>query len=229
MTSVAIITARGGSKRIPRKNIRLFNGKPIIAYSIEAALQSRCFDEVMVSTDDPEIAEIAKKYGAVLPFMRSNAASNDYSTTAEVLLEVLEQYQQANRQFDYACCLYPTAPFITAKILMEAYVLMTTADADSLVPVVQFGYPIQRALIIEKGKLAMMWPEHVKSRSQDLIPAYHDAGQFYWLKISSFLAQKTLFPVNTLSLVLPESQVQDIDIEEDWKLAEMKMNLLQGV
>lgn len=220
--SIAIITARGGSKRIPRKNIRPFLGKPIIAYSIEAALSAGCFDEVMVSTDDVEIADIAKHYGATVPFYRSAAASDDHATSADVIVEVLSEYQKLGKEFDYACCLYPTAPFVTADKLRESIAMLRDKNADSVFPVVRFSYPIQRALKIEHELVVMMWPENLNKRSQDLPPAYHDAGQFYGVNVQSFLEQKKLFMDKSLPIITNEMDVQDIDNEEDWAIAEIK-------
>lgn len=219
---VAIITARGGSKRIPGKNIRDFCGQPIIKYSIEAALCSDLFNEVMVSTDDMEIAEISKNFGAKIPFMRSKKTSDDYATTADVIEEVLLEYQKLGQNFDYACCIYPTTPFITSKKLKNAFDNLINTDADSLIPVVKFGYPIQRALKIENNKVKLLFPENINKRSQDLEQTYHDCGQFYFLKTETFLKDKSLFTENTAFLEIPESEVQDIDIEEDWKIAELK-------
>jgi pseudaminic acid cytidylyltransferase len=224
--AVAIITARGGSKRIPRKNIKLFLDYPIIKYSIEAAIASNCFEEVMVSTDDQEIAEIAKKYGANVPFVRSVQMSNDYAPTADVIQEVLNEYEKRNMVFDFFCCIYPTAPFITAKKLREAIQLLKDKEADSVVPVVRFGYPIQRAFKIVDNQLQMICPENLNMRSQDLMPAYHDAGQFYVMKTASFNEQKKLFARNTAPLIVPETEVQDIDTLEDWHIAEMKYKIL---
>jgi N-acylneuraminate cytidylyltransferase len=227
MKNIAIITARGGSKRIPRKNIKDFLGKPIIAYSIAAALAAGCFDEIMVSTDDPEIAEVARSYGAKVPFFRSEENANDFATTAEVLIEVLNEYKQRGELFEFVCCLYPTAPFVTAEKLRLAYSLLLQTGADSVLPVVRFGYPIQRALKIEEGRLSLICPEHLNSRSQDLIPTYHDSGQFYLLRVDRFLKSRNLFAEYTVPIVLPEAEVQDIDTEEDWKIAEMKFGIMQ--
>jgi len=183
---LAIITARGGSKRIPRKNIKEFLGFPIIKYSIDAALGAGCFDEVMISTDDKEIAEIATSFGAKLPFFRSETTSNDYAMTADVIEEVLLEYKSRGSNFEYCCCIYPTAPFVSSQRLLEGYNLLTSTDADAVIPVVRFSYPIQRAIKIEQETLEMMWPENLNARSQDLVPAYHDCGQFYWLKVDNF-------------------------------------------
>lgn len=226
--AVAIITARGGSKRIPRKNIKDFLGKPIIAYSIAAALASGCFDEVMVSTDDEEIAGISKSLGAQVPFLRSPENSNDFAGTAEVIREVVLEYRAQGREFDSLCCIYPTAPFVTAEKLNSAMRQLWGAGADCVLPVVAYSYPIQRSLKIENGKIQMLWPENYASRSQDLMPVYHDCGQFYCLKTQSLLDQMKLFAEHTIPLVVPESEVQDIDNEEDWKIAEMKYRILQS-
>ena len=225
---VAIITARGGSKRIPRKNIKDFLGRPIIEYSIKAALESRIFDEVMVSTDDEEIAEIAKNAGAKVPFMRSKDTANDFATTADVIAEVLQQYKTNDVEFDYVCCIYPTAPFVTAKCLKEAMELLMNGNSDSVVPVVKFGFPPQRGVIIQDGRVSFKWPEFALARSQDLESMYHDCGQFYCLNIESFEKQKCLVMANTMPYIREEKEVQDIDTMEDWYLAEIKYRMLYG-
>ena len=226
MKTLAMITARGGSKRIPRKNIKEFNGKPIIAYSIEAALASGVFDEVMVSTDDEEIAEIAKKYGAKVPFFRSEKTANDFATTVDVIEEVLNTYKDRGEEFDIFCCIYPTAPFITAKRLKDAVEQLSASDADSLIPVVRFSYPPQRAMEIHDGKLVFRQPENLSKRSQDLGPHFHDAGQFYVVRSESFFKNHGIMVGDILPMELSELEVQDIDNEVDWKLAELKYNLL---
>lgn len=223
---VAIITARGGSKRIPGKNIKEFLGKPILLYSIEAALKAGIFDEVMVSTEDEEIAELAMKAGAKVPFFRSKDNANDYATTADVIEEVLGAYKEMGTEFEYACCIYPTAPFVTAECLREAMERLEKEDADSLIPVVRFSFPPQRAVVIHEGKMEFKWPENMFARSQDLEPFYHDCGQFYCMRTDSFLREKKLFMTNTLAYERPESEVQDIDTMEDWKLAELKYRML---
>jgi pseudaminic acid cytidylyltransferase len=224
--SIAIITARGGSKRIPKKNIKNFLGVPIIKYSIDAALRSNCFDEVMVSTDDHEIAEIAVRYGAKVPFFRSMVNSDDHSGTAEVLEEVINEYSQRGLEFEFLCCIYPTAPFITADKINSSMKRLIDSDADCVLPVCRFSYPIQRALKIENSLVKMIWPENYQSRSQDLMPAYHDCGQFYCMRTKSLLEQKKLFATCTIPVEIPESEVQDIDNEEDWKIAEMKYRIM---
>lgn len=220
-TNIAIIPARGGSKRIPRKNIKPFLGKPIIAYSIEAALSSKLFNEVMVSTDDPQIAEVAVRYGAKVPFMRSHKSANDFATLADVINEITEEYKKINRFFDFACCILPTCPLLTKEHLQEAFTVFVEGKFDSLRPIVKFSYPIQRALTFKKGKVEMIHPEHARTRSQDLEPAYHDSGQFYW-----FLYRKGLAGSNKGAIIIPETRVQDIDTEEDWMLAEIKYTYL---
>ncbi len=226
MKALALITARGGSKRIPRKNIKDFNGKPIIAYSIEAALGSGVFDEVMVSTDDEEIAEISRSYGAQVPFLRSEKTSNDYATTSDVINEVISEYEKRGKRFDILTCIYPTAPFITADKLKKAVEDLEKSDADTLIPVVRFSYPPQRAMEIHDGKLVFRQPENLKARSQDLTPHFHDAGQFYVTRTESFLKTNNLLMGSIIPLELSELEVQDIDNEVDWKLAELKYNLL---
>lgn len=227
MKSVAIITARGGSKRIPRKNIKEFCGKPILAYSIEAALTSGIFDTVMVSTDDEEIAEIAKQYGAEVPFYRSEKTANDYATTNDVLLEVLEEYEKRGEHFDLACCIYPTAPFVTAQKLKAAVEQLNASDADTLIPVVAFSYPPQRAMIVKDGRLVFEYPRYLDSRSQDLEPHYHDVGQFYVFRTESFQKNRKLMIGNILPMVISEMEVQDIDNQTDWEIAEMKYRLMK--
>lgn len=228
MKKLAIITARGGSKRIPRKNIKEFCGKPILAYSIEAALSSGLFDKVMVSTDDKEIAEIAEHYGAEVPFFRSEKTSGDYATTNDVLLEVLEEYEKRGEFFELACCIYPTAPFVTAEKIQDAAEKLMKSDADTLIPVVAFSYPPQRAMIVKEGKLVFEYPQYLDSRSQDLEPHYHDVGQFYLFKVKAFQRNRKLMVGNILPLVVSEMEVQDIDNETDWEIAEIKYRLMKG-
>ncbi len=221
---IAIITARGGSKRIPKKNIKDFCGKPIIAYSIEAAISSELFDEVMVSTDSEEIAEIAKKYGASVPFMRSAETSNDYATTNDVLMEVFNEYEKRGQEFDIAVCIYPTAPFVTADKLKRAIDMVEKDGADAVTPVVQFSFPPQRAFIIRDNALEYQYPENASVRSQDLEAVYHDCGQFYVMRPYNILhdVESTM----TMPLIMKESEVQDIDTIEDWKIAEIKYKLM---
>ena len=226
MKCIAIIPARGGSKRIPRKNIRDFLGKPIIAYTIAAALNSRLFDEVMVSTDDEEIAKVARKFGASVPFYRSKATSDDFATTASVLIEVLLEYAAAGENFAYGCCLYPTAPLIKASSLIHAHELLKAKQHDTVFPVLRYSYPIWRSLRMEEGVVKMNWPEHLQSRTQDLPASYHDAGQFYWFNVKTFMQKQVLFTENTGAIELNDLEVQDIDNLIDWRLAELKYSLV---
>lgn len=222
MTSLAIIPARGGSKRIPRKNIRSFAGRPIIGWSIRTAFSSGLFAEIMVSTEDEEIAEVARKEGAVVPFMRSAATSDDQATTTDVLREVLREYSDRGRLPGSACCLYPTSPFVTAGDLRRGLELLE-GGFDVVLPVCRFDYPIWRSLErSDDGRVRLNFPEHALARSQDLPPAFHDAGQWIWLRTAPFLAGAPLLGSNTGSLLLPSDRVQDIDTEEDWRLAELK-------
>ena len=225
MRAIAIITARGGSKRIPRKNIRDFCGNPIISYAIDAAINSNIFAEVMVSTDDTEIAKIALENGAQVPFYRSSRNSDEYSTTADVLIEVLSEYEKKGLKFDYLCCIYPTAPFVTSEKLKLALKKMINEKAEAIIPVVKFSYPQQRAFILKDDKLIYKYPENVFKRSQDLESLYHDAGQFYFIKVETFMKNKTLVCKNTIPLIVDELSVQDIDTEEDWKMAELKYKM----
>jgi N-acylneuraminate cytidylyltransferase len=229
MGSLCIITARGGSKRIPRKNIKDFLGKPIIAYSIQAAIDSGLFDEVMVSTDDSEIAEIAKSFGANIPFMRSEKNSDDFSGTFDVIHEVLREYIKQGREYDYLCCLYPTAPFVSGKLLKNGFKLMKAHDYNTVFPVCSFSAPIQRAIKWDGIKVSMFQPEFINKRSQDLEPAYHDAGQFYWLNISRMMDEPQLFTSNSGVLILDETELQDIDYPTDWKLAELKYKMINDI
>jgi len=222
MSNLAIIPARGGSKRIPRKNIKDFLGKPIIAYSIEAALKSDIFEEIMVSTDDTNIAEIALKYGAKVPFLRSKRNSDDKATTVAVIHEVLNNYKKTKeKEFQFACCIYPTSPLMKVRHIKEGYEKIKKEDYISVFPIVIFNYPIWRGLNIDKnGKALMLWPEFANSRSQDLKKVYHDAGQWYWFNTNKI--KDTLFTLNSGTVILSEEEAQDIDTIADWKLAEMK-------
>ena len=225
MSNIAVITARGGSKRIPRKNIKNFCGRPIIAYSIEAALGADLFDEVMVSTDDEEIAEIAKKYGAKVPFYRSAETSNDFATTMDVLKEVVGMYEERGFNYDYLCCIYPTAPFVTAEKLKNSFDKFKDSGFDMMIPVVEFEYPPQWGLRIDKdGYLQYRTPEYANVKKDDLEPLYHDVGQFQWFKVKEgILSGKKLLRMNTV--IMPDTEVQDIDNESDWELAEMKYRM----
>ncbi|HNY12661.1 MAG TPA: pseudaminic acid cytidylyltransferase [Candidatus Wallbacteria bacterium] len=223
---LAIIPARSGSKRIPLKNIKEFCGDPIIAYSIKNAIGSELFTSVMVSTDDGGIAGVAKKYGAEVPFYRTHQTSNDHATLAEVVLEVLDEYSKKGMDFDLVCVILPTAPFLTSKTIKNGLDALTGGDFDAVFPVVRFGYPIYRGLNLENERVSMIWPENLNKRSQDLKPAFHDAGQFYWLRTEAFLKEKKIFMDNSGGIEIPESRSQDIDTEEDWKIAEFKYKYL---
>jgi N-acylneuraminate cytidylyltransferase len=223
--AIAIITARGGSKKIPKKNIKLFCGKPIIIYSIEAALKSRVFDTVMVSTDSEEIAKISEEAGASIPFMRSELTSSDFATTEDVISEVLMEYKKLGFEFDNYCCIYPTAPFLSSAKLEDAMKQFEKSNASFLTPVVKYSYPPQRCLIVNDGMLQMKWPQYRKTRSQDLEFWYHDCGQFY-IGCVKDLFLNGMSSGDTIPYILPELEVQDIDTEEDWILAEMKYKIL---
>lgn len=223
---LAIIPARGGSKRIPKKNIKLFCGSPIISYSINAAIESGLFDRVMVSTDSEEIAAIAKEHGADVPFFRSRRTSDDYSTTSDVLEEVILRYKESGYDFDCFCCIYPTAPFVTAKKLKEAYSLFEEKGAESVLSILKYSYPPQRAIVIKNGEASFQNIENRYVRSQDLEPVYHDAGQFYFLRTEQFMKQHDLVLSKTVPFIVDELEAQDIDDETDWKLAELKYKML---
>lgn len=222
--NLCIIPARGGSKRIPKKNIKDFLGKPIIAYSIEVALKSNLFDRVMVSTDDEEIVKVAEEYGAEVPFLRSSENADDYATTVDVVKEVLDSFKNRGDKFENICILYPTAPFVSINRLNEGFNKLKSYQA--CIPVVAFEYPVWRAFKLKGKKLSYQWPEHEKSRSQDLQPLYHDAGQWYWIKINAI--KNSLVPDETAPIILDASEVQDIDIETDWKMAELKFKVLNN-
>lgn len=217
--TVAIILARGGSKRIPNKNIKNFHGKPIINYSIEAAKKSGCFEQIIVSTDSKKIAEISKQAGAEVPFFRSKKNSSDEATTSQALLEVL---RVLNYQYKSFCCIYPTAPLIRFENLIEANNILSNDEVDGVIPVSKFSYPVQRSLVKKDHLIKMKYKSWKDTRSQDLEAHYHDAGQFYFLDTQKFLHCKNLWSLNISPLFLPESEVQDIDYEIDWEIAEIK-------
>lgn len=223
MSVLAVIPARGGSKRIPRKNIRAFAGRPILAWPIAAARDSGLFDTVMVSTEDTAIADAARAAGAEVPFLRSPATADDHSTLLDVLAEVVATYRDRGQSFDTVCCLLATAALVTPEGLNHGHDLFRSGDFDSVFPVVRFGSPIQRALRRDAaGHTAMLAPEHYASRSQDLEPAYHDAGQFYWMSAADCLAKTPTFSGRAGSFEVDETEVQDIDTPTDWRLAELK-------
>jgi len=223
--NLCIIPARSGSKRIQKKNIKLFFGKPIITYSIEAAIKSNLFDEIIVSTDDNEIAEIAIQSGAKVPFFRSSENSDDNATTADVIVEVINQLKV---YYENICCLYPTAPLVLKSSLIDAYNLFMSKNYDSVFPISKFSHPINRALTINnQDKVEMIWPKNQSKRSQDLPTAYYDSGQFYWIDSHKILKTNKLYTENSGYILLKTNQVQDIDNEEDWQIAELKYKLLK--
>ena len=228
MKKLAIIPARGGSKRIPHKNIRLFNDKPIIQYSIEVALQSGLFNDVMVSTEDKKIATLAKKLGASVPFYRSIEAASDKATIAEVMIDVLDSYEQIGKSFDYFCCIFATAPFISVTRLKEAYRKLVDGKYDSVVPFVPYSVPIQQAFKLnpENGRMEMFFDDQYGIMTQDFIPTYFDAGQFYWMRPESVKKKRRISCDNTGAIILSELEAQDIDTEDDWKIAEQKYSYL---
>lgn len=225
MANLAIIPARGGSKRIPKKNIKPFFGKPIIAYAIDAALRSDVFDEVMVSTDNLEIKTIAIENGAKVPFLRSDKNSNDFSTLSDVLIEVLDKYKEQQRHFNNICCILPTAALLSSKKIIESYKKLIETDSKTIIPVIKFTYPIQRSLKEDKGLLKMREIEHLNTRSQDLEDYFHDSGQFYWLKTEDFLFEENFFTDKTSYVELKEYEAQDVDTLDDWKMLEIKYKL----
>ncbi|WP_173912015.1 pseudaminic acid cytidylyltransferase [Acinetobacter sp. Marseille-Q1618] len=220
---LAVIPARGGSKRIPRKNIKLFHGKPMIAWSIEAALESNCFDEVWVSTDDAEIAQVAQEYGAKVPFLRPDELSDDFATTADVMQHAVKFFEEEKQVCpDYVCCLYATAPFVIQQDLLSGLNLIQSEKVDYVFSATTFPFPIQRAIkLTENDRVEMFSPEYFNTRSQDLQEAWHDAGQFYWGTAEAWLSKSTVFSNKSMIIELPRFRVQDIDTLEDWKRAEL--------
>lgn len=233
--NIAIIPARGGSKRIPRKNIKKFHGKPIIAYSIEAALQSGVFDRVIVSTDDSEIAKIANEYGAEVPFVRPKELSCDHTATVPVIKHAIEEIEQKTGTLvENACCIYATAPFVGVDQIKNAYKILIEENRDYCFPVVEFDYAIQRALeISDSGDVSMNDPKQYSARSQDLKVYYHDVGQFYFGKKESWVNEMPVFLANTSAIIISKKYAQDIDTEEDWEFAEylysMKFKTIKNI
>jgi pseudaminic acid cytidylyltransferase len=225
---IAVIPARGGSKRIPRKNIRDFCGKPVIAWSIEAAQRSACFDQVIVSTDDDEIAGLARGLGAVVPFVRPAKLSGDHIGTTDVIRHAIDFLNScSDRTVEHACCIYATAPFVTSEDILEGLQILLSKECDYVFTVTSYAYPIQRALrITRQGQVEMFNPEYIESRSQDLEDAYHDAGQFYWGRAEAWLSESPIFSPGAVPLILPRYRVQDIDTPEDWTQAEKMYNVL---
>ena len=227
MSNICIIPARGGSKRIHLKNVKKFLGKPIIAYSIQAAIDSELFDEVMVSTDDPEIAEIAEKYGAKTPFLRSKKNSDDFATTFDVIEEVIQVYKNHGKEFENLCCVYSCAPFVTSELLLKAYDKLVGEKFETVFPIIAYSFPIQRALRVNQGKVSMILEDNLNIRSQDLEKSFHDAGQFYWCNTKQLLSSEKLITLNSGGIEISELDAQDIDNEMDWNLAELKYQLKQ--
>lgn len=220
--NLAVIPARGGSKRIPRKNIREFCGRPIIDYSIQAAKASGVFDRIIVSTDCEEIASVARACGAEVPFVRPAELSDDHTPTMPVVAHAIDWLSSQRELFDYACCIYATAPFIDSEDLKRGFLQLTSyPQADFVLPVTSFSFPIFRALQIENDRLKMFWPENENVRSQDLPEGYHDAGQFYWGTLTAWTGKTGIYSSHPIPLVIPRYRVQDIDTLEDWDRAEM--------
>lgn len=224
---LAVIPARGGSKRIPKKNIRDFCGKPIIAYSIEAALELDIFDHVLVSTDDDEIASVARSFGAETPFLRPTEISDEYVGTNAVVKHAIQWFQEQGDQVTLACCIYATAPFVHPDYLREGHDKICNSQKSFAFSITRFPFPIQRAIRInDVGEVDAFWPEHIDTRSQDLEAAYQDAGQFYWGKARAFLTDEVIFSNLSLPVILPYYLVQDIDTLEDWHCAELMYEAL---
>jgi pseudaminic acid cytidylyltransferase len=226
--NVVIIPARGGSKRIPRKNIKVFFGKPMIAWSIEAALKSNCFDRVIVSTDDLEIADIAKEYGAEVPFIRSAELSGDHAGTIPVIKQAIQWLNEHSQSPSLVCCLYATAPFVSAVDIKEGLEQLELSKASYAFAVTSYAFPIQRAIkITDTNRVEMFSPENFQTRSQDLEEAYHDAGQFYWGTSDAWMSEKVIFGPESMPVILPRHRVQDIDTQEDWNRAELLFKVMQ--
>lgn len=228
MSVIAVIPARGGSKRIPHKNIKEFCGKPMIAYSIEAAKNAGIFDRIIVSTDSEKIAFTAKEFGADVPFMRPCELADDHTGTDAVILHALKWLMEDREKIDYICCIYATAPFVRAEYIIKGYNILRDNNAASCFSVTTYPFPIFRSLKInDNSRLEMFWPEYRETRSQDLTEAYHDAGQFYWADVKSYLKEKQFYSKDAVPVILPRYLVQDIDTPEDWETAEKMYSVLQ--
>lgn len=224
---VAIIPARGGSKRIPRKNIKPFAGFPIIAHSIAAAQEASLFDRIIVTTDDEEIADVARSYGAEIPFIRPEELSDDHTPTIPVIAHAIRMLQEAGESIEAACCIYATAPFVRACDIREAHTALIDYHKSYAFPVTTYPFPIWRSVARNnEGDIEMFWPEHYSTRSQDLPEAYHDAGQFYWGTADAWLSGKPIFSDTATTIILPRHLVQDIDTPEDWTRAELMYRAL---
>lgn len=224
---LCVIPARGGSKRIPRKNIRNFLDKPIIGYSIEAAIKSKLFDRVIVSTDDEDIAKVSESFGAEIPFVRPKDLSDDFTPTIDVVNHAVNWFESRNETYDFICCLYATAPFIQKEFLIDGLKRLSASDKLYAFSVTSFPFPIQRALRIINDGVEAIWPENIEKRSQDLEESFHDAGQFYWGKKEAFVNNEAIFSPHSIPIILPRHFVQDIDTEEDWERAEMMLKVIQ--
>lgn len=226
--NIAVIPARGGSKRIPRKNVKPFCGKPMIVWSIEAALASACFDRVLVSTDDAEISSVARAAGAEVPFTRPAILSDDHAGTVPVVAHAIEWLKAAGLVPDYVCCLYATAPLLDIADLRSGLSALVASDADFAISATSYAYPIQRAFRVDaRGRMEMFQPEHFNARSQDLEPAYHDAAQFYWGRTAAWRTASPMFSSRSIPVLIPRERVQDIDTDEDWSSAERMARTLQ--
>lgn len=226
---IAIIPARGGSKRIPRKNIKHFCGQPMLAWSIDAARLSGCFDHILVSTDDNEIAQVARHHGAEVPFMRPAALSDDHTGTTPVIAHAIDWVNEHIGSVSHACCIYATAPFVQGDDLRRGLTQLDQSGADYVFSVTSYPFPIQRALrITGQQRVEMFNPKHFNTRSQDLAEAFHDAGQFYWGQAAAWLAGKPLFAQGAVPAILPRHRVQDIDTLEDWARAEWLFKAMQA-
>ena len=229
-SKIAIIPARGGSKRIPRKNIKDFFGKPVIAYAIENALNANIFDEIMVSTDDPQIAEIASSFGAKIPFLRSKENASDIASTTDVLLEVLEYYGNNCQHFEWGCCIYPVTPLLTPNLFKEAFNQIIVQECSSIFTVQEFSHPIHRAMRIDQdGKMQMINKDQVFVRTQDIPTSYHDAGQFYWFEVEKFKKEKSIIGTDTSGFIVDEFQAQDVDTLADWTMMEVKYQHIKSI
>jgi N-acylneuraminate cytidylyltransferase len=225
---LAVIPARGGSKRIPGKNIRLFAGKPVLSYSIKAALESNCFDEVIVSTDDEGIAAIAREHGAATPFMRPAALADDHTILADVMAHAIDWYQNQGRSVSQACCIFATAPFVSAADLKAGQIALTSRGVQFALSVTSFAFAVQRALRLgSDGSVDAMYPQYSLTRSQDLDEGWHDAGQFCWGTARAFLQKLPVFAPHTVAVKLPRHRVQDLDTLEDWHRAELMYEVLR--
>lgn len=225
---LCVIPARGGSQRIPRKNIKEFCGKPMIAWSIEAAQETACFDRIIVSTDDDEIADVAKTYGAGIPFIRPAALADDYAGTTPVIAHAIQWHIDHDELPDHVCCIYATAPFIQAEDIKRGLDLLLSSGADYTFSVASYAFPIQRAIrITNDQRVKMFQPKHFNTRSQDFEDAWHDAGQFYWGRASAWLEERKIFTSNAAPIILPRHRVQDIDTQEDWEFAQLMFDVLR--